>query len=437
MSHPNLVRRFNMGIKIRRDDKGRVLKDGEFQRSDTGLYLFEYKDPISKKVRYLSAWRLEKTDRNPKGKRLKLSLREQEAELNRKFVLGANTASDGMTLEQLVNKYLLIREASVKESTRKGYKTVTNFMKTQPFYKEKIGDIKKSDAKAFIGYLQKDLKKSYSTIHTIKGVLKPAYDLACEDNMVVYNPFDFDLSKVIVNDSKKKVALKTPQKTFYLNYVKKDEHYGQYYSIFYILFELGLRISEFCGLTINDIDFDNKVVHVTRQLMKEKSGKYVATTLKTENGLRNLKMTDELVEQFHDLLSRRPKVDKEVVVKDIDGKNISGFICLDKDNTPCVATNIESRFRWCYNKYERIYKYEIPRVTPHTCRHTFATDLYRRGISAKTAQYLLGHGDIRTTLRIYTDSDEERAHEEYEQKTPEAMTYEDIFDELNKETEEE
>ena len=144
-----------MGIKIRRDDKGRVLKDGEFQRSDTGLYLFEYKDPISKKVRYLSAWRLEKTDRNPKGKRLKLSLREQEAELNRKFVLGANTASDGMTLEQLVNKYLLIREASVKESTRKGYKTVTNFMKTQPFYKEKIGDIKKSDAKAFIGYLQK------------------------------------------------------------------------------------------------------------------------------------------------------------------------------------------------------------------------------------------------------------------------------------------
>ena len=49
----------------------------------------------------------------------------------------------------------------------------------------------------------------------------------------------------------------------------------------------------------------------------------------------------------------------------------------------------------------------------------------------------MGHGDIRTTLRIYTDSDEERAHEEYEQKTPEAMTYEDIFDELNKETEEE
>ncbi len=47
-------------------------------------------------------------------------------------------------------------------------------------------------------------------------------------------------------------------------------------------------------------------------------------------------------------------------------------------------------------------------ITPHILRHTYATDLYRMGIDLKTAQYLLGHSDIRMTADIYTHADESR-----------------------------
>ena len=44
-------------------------------------------------------------------------------------------------------------------------------------------------------------------------------------------------------------------------------------------------------------------------------------------------------------------------------------------------------------------------ITPHYLRHTYATQLYRTGIDLKTAQYLLGHADIRTTANIYSHID--------------------------------
>jgi integrase len=48
-------------------------------------------------------------------------------------------------------------------------------------------------------------------------------------------------------------------------------------------------------------------------------------------------------------------------------------------------------------------------ISPHYLRHTYATDLYKMGVDLKTAQYLLGHADIRMTADIYTHADEEKA----------------------------
>jgi site-specific recombinase XerD len=47
-------------------------------------------------------------------------------------------------------------------------------------------------------------------------------------------------------------------------------------------------------------------------------------------------------------------------------------------------------------------------VTPHILRHTFITELYYAGVDLKTAQYLAGHSDIKTTLKIYTHLDNEK-----------------------------
>ena len=43
-----------------------------------------------------------------------------------------------------------------------------------------------------------------------------------------------------------------------MEFIKNDEHYKRYYDGMFILFKTGLRISEFCGLTLSDIDYEEK-----------------------------------------------------------------------------------------------------------------------------------------------------------------------------------
>ncbi|MBE6831423.1 MAG: site-specific integrase, partial [Ruminococcaceae bacterium] len=56
--------------------------------------------------------------------------------------------------------------------------------------------------------------------------------------------------------------------------------------------------------------------------------------------------------------------------------------------------------------YRRMWEYVTKSVKfdvhSHMLRHTYATSLYRAGIDLKTAQYLLGHSDIKMTAEIYT-----------------------------------
>ena len=67
-----------------------------------------------------------------------------------------------------------------------------------------------------------------------------------------------------------------------------------------------------------------------------------------------------------------------------------------------VAMHWEHYFGRAVNKYNRIYRYQLPTITPHVCRHTYCTNMALSGISAKTLQYLMGHSDISITLNVYT-----------------------------------
>lgn len=92
--------------------------------------------------------------------------------------------------------------------------------------------------------------------------------MAEDDELIRKNPFQFPLSTVVINDSVTREAVTEKQMFQYLEFVKGSKTYSKYYDGIYILFNTGLRISEFCGLTISDIDFERNRIKVDHQLIR-------------------------------------------------------------------------------------------------------------------------------------------------------------------------
>ena len=378
---------------MRRDKKHRVLRRGESIRSD-GKYQFKYY--VNGKPKFLYSWRLVPTDPLPQGKRAGLSLREQEKKLGKDLESQIDPDARNMTVMELVERYLETR-IGVRGNTKTNYNFVKNCLLREEFSAKKIKDIRTSDAKLFLIKLQKEGGKGYSTVKTIRGVLRPAFQMAVDDDMLIKNPFDFQLVGVVINDSIIRQSLTREQMRDFLKFIYESQSYRRYYEAVYILFHTGMRISEFCGLTVGDIDLENRIVNIDHQLQRMPDMSLEIQPTKTNAGTRKLPITEDVAEMFAAILKNRkkPKVEKMV-----DG--YSGFLFLDKDGLPEVAMHWEHRFNHMVHRYNDIYKVQMPNISPHICRHTYCTNMARSGMNPKTLQYLMGHSDISVTMNTYT-----------------------------------
>lgn len=311
-----------------------------------------------------------------------------------------------MTVLELVERYVETR-TGVRESTRAGYQTTINFLKKDSFGARRIDTVKISDAKLWLISLQKHQGKGYSSIHTIRGILRPAFRMAYDDDLIRRNPFDFELATVIVNDSVTREAITRDQERKYLKFVKEDAHFNRYYEGIFILFNTGLRISEFVGLTKKNLDFENHKIIVDHQLVRTSKMVYMIEPPKSESGVREVPMTKEVEEAFKTIIKNRKKPKVEPMV---DG--LFGFLWLDKNDRPMVALHWEKYFQHILEKYNNIYRIQMPKVTPHVCRHTFCSKMAKSGMNPKSLQYIMGHADISVTLNTYTHVNFDDAAEE-------------------------
>lgn len=302
-----------------------------------------------------------------------------------------------MTVYELVERYLATKESSVRESTKRGYETVMNFLKTDPIADKRIDRIKTSDAKLWFIKLQREQGKRYSTLCNIRGVLRPAFNLALEDDLIRKNPFQFHLSSVIVNDSVTREALTPEEEREFLRFLKEDPHYRKYFEVFYILLNTGLRISEFCGLTIKDVDYKKGEIRVTGQLTRYKDMTMHFETTKTRSGIRKIPMSPEVAQCFKTLWKKRSV---KGLVANIDGK--TGFFCYDQHGKPKVALHWQKVCNRIVEKHNETCKMQLPNITPHVLRHTFCTKMARLGMTPKALQEIMGHSEIAVTMDTYT-----------------------------------
>ena len=89
-----------------------------------------------------------------------------------------------------MDRYLQTK-TGVRQRTLQGYITVQLILEKLVFGKMKIRSVKISDANLFLIKLQKEDDRIYSSIYSIRGVLRPAFQMAVDDDILMKNLFGF------------------------------------------------------------------------------------------------------------------------------------------------------------------------------------------------------------------------------------------------------
>ncbi len=390
----------------RRDTKNRVLRTGESQQKN-GRYVYKYIE--GGRPRFAYSWKLVATDRTPKGKRDCLSLREKEKEIRRDLDDGINHLGSRMSVCQLYEKHTSLH-SNVKEGTKRGRAQLMRLLREDAIGSMAIGDVKPSDGMAWALRMQ-SRGYAYKTIANHKRSLKAAFYTAISDDFIRKNPFDFDVSEVLDDDTEPKEALSPAQQAALLDFMRSSKVYQRHVDEVIILLGTGIRISELCGLTEADIELNSGKISITHQLLRN-GGSYSTPAPKTASGVRQIPMTKEVREAFVRVLENRRQ---SMLPPSNEHKR---FLFLTQRGTPKTAGGYAAMFRGLVKSYEKSGGIELPRaVTAHTMRHTFCTNLANAGMNPKALQYLMGHSSITMTLNYYTHANFESAEAEMRRLT--------------------
>lgn len=389
-----------MAGKKRTDNKGRILRTGEMQRSEDQRYIYRYND-LSGKRKTVYALTL-------------AELREKEKKIERDLQDGIDSSKGNMTLNELFQVYMGTK-TELRESTRCNYLAVwKNAIQESVLGNMKIPQIKRIHIQSFYaGLIKQGL--SENTIKLYHSLIHPTLELAVDSDIIRKNPSK-DCKKGISSTKKERGAMTRKEQKIFLGFIKDSNIYSVYYPMIIFALSTALRVGELTGLRWTDVDFKENVIHVRQQLIYKNLGdgcKFHIQDLKTEAGRRDIPLTENarksLIKQkeFCLLLGKGIKQQK------IDG--INDFVFTNTQGKP-YATNainfILNNVVKAYNtkeieqaRKERRKAELLPHISAHILRHTACTRLAESGLEPKVLQYIMGHTNVAVTLNIYTHLD--------------------------------
>lgn len=295
-------------------------------------------------------------------------------DIENQMILFAEEHSRQKQFKVIAEKWEAEHREEVTYKTWQGYQA--HFRRAiEEFGENPIADIETSDVQIYINRLAKK-GYAYKTVKSALDVISMIFDYAILKKEINRNPCDY--VKISTNLPRKERELPSDEE---IEKVKNglNCHFG---SFAYLLLHTGLRRGEALGLRSEDVDFENKLIHVRRSVYF-KSNRPDLKEPKTKAGIRTVFLLDCL----------------EPILKGKEGYIFGG----DEPMT-------EQAFRRAWERYQRESGVKI---TPHQLRHAYATILYENEITAKSAQRLLGHADIKTTLEIYTHISQKRNNEDF------------------------
>ena len=403
----------------RRDNKGRILWQGELQRND-GKYEYRYED-LNGERRSVYSWKLVETDKIPNGKRKCVALRDMEKAIQRDLDDGINTfAANRMTLNRLFDEYIESKY-ELKASTRTNYKYMYNKYVREDIGTRNISSIKFSHIKKFYIHLMRDVGFKPNSLENIHTVLHPVFTIAVRDGLIRTNPTDgvmADIKKSHDWEKPKRHALTVPQQEAFVGFIKSNYKYRHWLPVFTFMLGTGCRVGEVAGLRWQDCDFQKNIITIDHNLTyrpsEDGSGcTFRISTPKTKAGERIIPMFAAVRDAL--ISERIRQMESGVNQSVVDG--YSGFVFSNRFNeilNPHSINRAIERIVRDYNlaESEQAEKESrkpelLPHFSAHNLRHTFCTRLCETGTNLKVIQEIMGHADITTTMDIYNEATQE------------------------------
>lgn len=234
---------------------------------------------------------------------------------------------------------------------------------------------------------------SHRSLSILRMTIGQIFDYAIDNRVVDYNPAD--RAKVPAGSGKQvRRALTDEEQTM----IRSLPHRAQTAAM--IMMYAGLRRGELLALTWDDIDLDASTITVNKTLEFVSGKPQIKNSPKTEAGNRVVTIPEILAEYL-----RNVPHTTSIVCPNASGKYMSATAWNKLWKSYIIDLNITYGAAAGMSKHN---PHGIPisiDFTAHCLRHTYATLLYKAGVDVLTAQYLLGHADVQTTLGIYTHLD--------------------------------
>ena len=234
-----------------------------------------------------------------------------------------------------------------------------------------------------INFFMEQLDYSQSCLTKMYQILGAVFKRALKRNIVKDTPLkEFKCPK----SNKPTIpvrALTVSEQQKLLNVLKNEDI--RYSDIMLLSMFTGMRVGECCALMVEDVDFSNKTIHVSKTVARGKFGKNEIHEPKTSSGTRTLFINDELAG----------------FLKEVIGDKKSGMLFLSSNNNLVPANQVNYSYAAVIKKYGIVDPSVYGKVNLHSLRHTYATRCIESGMPAKVLQKIMGHSDINITLDIY------------------------------------
>ena len=319
-------------------------------------------------------------NRRRKTKTVTYTSKKELKEMYRKFEneVRHNPLTD-TNVTELVEAYIRSRRTlGVEETTLAGYESISRNIFTL------IGDLNASQLTSYqVQEFISTLGEKYApkTIRNTVSLLSASYDNAVRLGQLQNNPCRYvnlpkkEQPKIdIFNDEEIARFLEA------LPTLRLDYEVAYKLALF-----CGMRRSEILGLRESDINIPFRTVTISRSRHKVK-GEDVIQKTKTETSHRTLALPDFIVSDIERLIEEHHSKEYEV----------SDYLIQDgfgKPMTPSALTQAIVRLE---------KNNELPNVSLHDLRHTFASMLNSNGVDIARISAELGHSNISTTLSVYT-----------------------------------